>query len=258
MYIKNNNGVRNLLWKAIRNPALALNRGIAWLFGNPTIISPPSYSFFQARRVYGEAFLKAFEFLKNNLVEGDVAEFGTFNGFTARMIAKAMKKNKKQGHLHLFDSFQGFPAIVSSTDRQSYECRANVWRKGIFEVGAKTPVRIAKAVRKAAGKGGVSVHAGFFEETFTQGVIQNPLALVHIDCDLYQSAKFVLDALLRYGLLQDGAVVMFDDYYSGRANPGLGERKAFKEFLDAASEYTASHFFNYGWSGSAFIIHKNL
>ena len=80
-------------------------------------------------------------------------------------------------------------------------------------------------------------------------------ALVHMDCDLYQSTVEVLDFLERSDALQDGCVVMFDDWNCNKASPWFGERRAFREFLERQDRYTSSQFFTYGFNGAAFILH---
>ena len=56
-------------------------------------------------------------------------------------------------------------------------------------------------------------------------------AIVHLDCDLYISTKQVLDGLDRHGVMQDGTVLMFDDWNCHRANPAFGQRGALALFL---------------------------
>ena len=102
----------------------------------------------------------------------------------------------------------------------------------------------------------VHIHKGYFSDTFQQRTLQSKPAIVHIDCDLYQSAKEVLSKLFEFNLIQDGMIILFDDFNCGRANPKFGERKALKEVMDENPNYSHSLFFYYGWHGAAFIIHK--
>src|SRR5689334_11237539 len=55
--------------------------------GDPTLLPPPSYTRERADRIYGEAFRRAFEYLSETRVEGDVLEFGTYRGYSARLLA---------------------------------------------------------------------------------------------------------------------------------------------------------------------------
>ena len=55
-----------------------------------------------------------------------------------------------------------------------------------------------------------------------------PIAFIHIDCDLYSSTKTVFELLGRR--IQPGCVIVFDEYFN---YPGWqdGEFKAFQEFI---------------------------
>ncbi len=101
----------------------------------------------------------------------------------------------------------------------------------------------------------IFVYRGFFADT-----LRNPLplraALVHIDCDLYQSTRDVLTRLFETDVLQDGCVLLFDDYNCFRASPDYGERRAFREFLDGQERFEATPFFTYGFNGAAFFLHE--
>ena len=77
-------------------------------------------------------------------------------------------------------------------------------------------------------------------------------SVIHIDSDLYQSA---IEALrLCKNMIQQGTVVMFDDYNCFAASNNQGERRALKEF----SEETGIIFepwFAYRNAGQVFLCH---
>ncbi len=74
--------------------------------------------------------------------------------------------------------------------------------------------------------------------------------LVNIDCDLYESAVYVLDFI--EPLLQEGSVLYFDDWNMYRANPNKGGKKAFREFREKTS-WKFEKFLTVGWFGKSFI-----
>ncbi|MGH8643560.1 MAG: TylF/MycF/NovP-related O-methyltransferase, partial [Gammaproteobacteria bacterium] len=80
-------------------------------------------------------------------------------------------------------------------------------------------------------------------------------ALVHIDCDLYQSTVEVLWSLYRMDVFQDGCVLMFDDWNCNKASLNYGERRAFREFIEGQERFAHSPFFTYGFNGAAFFLH---
>jgi hypothetical protein len=75
------------------------------------------------------------------------------------------------------------------------------------------------------------LEVGWFHETLPQFLLthRENCAFVHIDSDLYHSAKTVLEHLAERFV--EGTVIVFNDYfnYPGWKN---GEYKAFQEFVE--------------------------
>ena len=80
-------------------------------------------------------------------------------------------------------------------------------------------------------------------------------ALVMIDCDLYQSTVPVLGFLA--DLLQDGTVVLFDDWFCFGESEDNGEPRAFREFLAEHPEWSAEPFVRFPAYGQGFVM-RNL
>ena len=103
-----------------------------------------------------------------------------------------------------------------------------------------------------------TVIPGWFEETLTSDLYDQinlqKAAIVWIDSDLYESAKVALRWVRP--LLQDGSLIIFDDYYCYKGNPNFGERRAFDEFLAESPELTATDYARFSTVGQAFIIHR--
>lgn len=223
---------------------IAAQRYAAW--GDPTQRPPPAYTKARADEVYRPAFQRAVEFVSLQRIPGDVLEFGTLNGYTARILAELMAECRHPGDLYLFDSFEGMPETRSAIDRASYEIKAGAWKPG-------TPVqripgveeRITEFLSPLLAPRRLVTVKGWYKDTAAQ--IPASVSLAHIDCDLYDSALTVLKHLP----LQQGMILLFDDWNSGRGSNSLGERRAFKE-----SRINAEPWFSYGWHGQAFIVHE--
>ncbi len=224
------------------------------------VYEPPSCGYNspdRAAKVYFEAFDRAIEFVKMNQVDGDIVEFGTLEGFTATIFAKLIKEYHLSNELHLFDSFEGFPEITSKVDLNSYEVKDyKVWKSGGMALNSNIPELIKQKLKTIIPLERVFIHKGYFNDTFKKGTLKSRPSIVHIDCDLYQSAKEVLSNLFKFDLIQDGMIILFDDYNCGRANPKFGERRALAEIMEENPNYSFSLFYYYGWHGAAFIIHK--
>ena len=57
-------------------------------------------------------------------------------------------------------------------------------------------------------------------------------------------------------LLTDGTVIVFDDWYCYRGNPGLGEQKAFNEWKTTMPEWVFSEYQKEGPWKTSFIASR--
>ena len=134
--------------------------------------------------------------------QGLILEFGVASGRTIRHMA-SLTGNP----IHGFDSFEGLP---------------EAWRTG-FEEGA-----FRQALPQVPST--VSLHKGWFTETLPPFIASTPepIALLHVDCDLYSSTAFVLETLSQR--IRPGTVIVFDEYFN---YPGWKqhEHRAFQEFI---------------------------
>lgn len=216
----------------------------------------------RASAIFGEAYKRALEFVTIGGVVGDVLEFGVLGGWSTRLFCESMRDIFNLSNIHLFDSFDGLPDYGSQVDVTSYEIGGRkIWTDKmrfpdsfLTQFGNAHEVHIRQKLGEIIRIERVFIHKGFYSET-----LQRPLnikaSIVHIDCDLYQSTCEVLWGLYRQKVLQDGCVLLFDDWNCNRANPNYGERRAFQEFLQGQKEFTASSWYSYGYNGMAFILH---
>lgn len=138
--------------------------------------------------------------------DGLFLEFGVFQGNTINAIA-TLKPDKI---IYGFDSFEGLP----DNWRSGFD-------KGTFDIKGKLP-----PVQK-----NVVLIKGWFNETLPNFSKENPknCAFIHIDCDLYSSAKTIFSVLKNQ--IVSGTVIAFDEYFN---YPGWqeGEYKALNEFIE--------------------------
>lgn len=143
--------------------------------------------------------------IKKMNTPGLVCEFGVAAGKSINYLAQKLPDKKIFG----FDSFEGLP---------------ETWRDGHpagrFKV--KTMPQVAP---------NVTLIKGWFDETLPTFLNQHsdPIALLHIDCDLYSSTKTIFS--LTKSRLQSGSIIVFDEFfnYPGWKN---GEYRAFYEFIE--------------------------
>lgn len=157
-------------------------------------------------------------FLKMNKVEGDYAEFGVFQGGSMISAYHFSKVHGLDMKFYGFDSFKGFPKPL--------EEEKNVqWKEGDYACSQKEVERLLISFKIP-----FKLIKGWYKDTLKGKYGINKLAFVHIDCDFYSSTKLVLKFIEPY--LQNGTIILFDDYNVFLGNYKYGEKRAFEEFQD--------------------------
>jgi O-methyltransferase len=188
-------------------------------------------------------------------IDGDIVEFGTATGFSSQVISRAMSVAQTalpRKKLHLFDSFEGFPEAISQVDRDSFEYRTGVWYAGLMK--KLTQDQLFEACAKIIGPESIVIHAGWFADTVPRLPPGQKFSLIHFDGDLYQSTIDAIGGLLQAGAISNGAVIFFDDWNCGQADPSFGERRAWRELIDRY-QIKCSDWRAYSTMGRSFFIH---
>ncbi len=192
-------------------------------------------------------------------VKGDVAEFGTMGGFTARTLAAAMvfdpryQPSRPLRKLQLFDSFEGLPEITEAVDLASPHVQSGTWSKGGCKIlSAKELQTMVEAIIPPSR---VQIHEGWFAKTVKRLPKDTRFALVHFDGDLYSSTMDALVPCFERGFISKGAAICFDDWNCNRADPEYGERKAWADLVKQFS-IVATHSGDYSIQSTRFIVHS--
>jgi hypothetical protein len=143
-------------------------------------------------------------------ITGEVLEFGVMEGRTLKILSEEFPEQE----VHGFDSFEGLPEDWIHDNPA-----------GTFSTGGALPKDLP---------GNARLHVGMFTETIAafREESDRPIALLHIDSDIYSSARTVLFSLA--DRLRVGSIVVFDEFLN---YPGWRshEYKAFMEFTEAWS-----------------------
>lgn len=162
--------------------------------------------------------------------DGLYAEFGVFKGETLAFAAERI-----DSVIYGFDSFRGL----------SEDWFIDV-KKGHFDLGGKAP-------DIPAPQENIRLVNGYFADTIPRfkREVPGPFAFLHIDCDLYASAKTIFDGL--GDRIVPGTVIVFDEYlnYPGWQNH---EFKAFQEFCAAGGRRYAYKAFCPLWFSVALVM----
>jgi hypothetical protein len=204
-----------------------------------------------------DTFFRAIEYVNYEAVPGDIVECGVFGGLSLAEFAKAMTFDP-QGMTRAvigIDSFEGLPAETEPHARwREGDCAVTHGWHPLARAGEPASAELVRRVFAECGLDAPTLHVGRFGEVMPQviGSEVRAIALLHVDCDLYESAR---DAL-HYAapVLQDGAMIMFDDWFHYRGHPDKGEARAFGEFLAAHPEWQAVPWRSYATFCQAFIL----
>lgn len=183
-------------------------------------------------------------------MSGDYLEFGVFTG---RSFSAAYHMARSYGipmRFFAFDSFEGIPDSPSDKlegftrhDKGTFACDLPTFQKNLAKKGI--PASEYRTIK------------GYFADTLTQETKKSlgidKAAVVMIDSDIYEAAILALDFITDH--LQDGTVIIFDEWFSYRGHPDRGERRAFREWTQKNNiRYTEFH--RTLRDSLSFIIHK--
>tara|TARA_A100001515_G_scaffold100284_1_gene81121 strand:- start:2477 stop:3121 length:645 start_codon:yes stop_codon:yes gene_type:complete len=149
-------------------------------------------------------------------VDGMWLEFGVWVGTSSRIISSFMPDKNKV--LYGFDSFEGLPEDWACSETGVVQKEG---KKGAFNLNGEIPKPPAKNIKYIKG---------WFEDTLPDFVKEHkePLAFLHVDSDLYSSAKTIFNHLS--DRIVKGTVIIFDEFYNYVGYKDH-EYKAFQELL---------------------------
>ena len=208
-------------------------------------------------------------------VSGDYLEFGVYQGDSFIMsfygICDAFRSRIKldiNSPLHetcvaersriwdnmrffAFDSFQGLPQL-SKADQSSTDFKA-----GMYQYEGSSFLRNLSLAGVNTNK--VKTIPGWFKDTLTEKLLEEQqlkkAAIIWIDCDLYSSTREVLAFVTP--LLQEGTILIFDDWFAYKGNPHKGGQKAFHEWIQSehiSQNYVLTQYQKEDWKRNSFIV----
>lgn len=197
-------------------------------------------------------FRRTFDFLHENEIRGDYYEFGCHRCRTFRMaLTEARRHNLDGMKFWAFDSFEGLPSPTTETS-------VSKWTSGALTTSESDFMGMVRKHGIYADK--VTTVKGFYSDSLTDELRgrlakqERKIALVTVDCDLYESAVPVFKFI--EPLLQDGSVIYMDDLFVGnKGNPHRGVARAFLEFQQRSRWRFARHL-DISWWGRSYIAYS--
>jgi hypothetical protein len=130
-------------------------------------------------------------------------EFGVFRGESINFLASRFDE-----HFYGFDSFEGLPKSWGIEHPE-----------GAFSLGGALPDVLPN----------VTLVRGWFDRTLPAFLREHPgeqVSFLHVDSDLYESARIVLEGLS--DRIHPGTIIVFDEFCGASPND---EARAFREYL---------------------------
>jgi hypothetical protein len=191
-------------------------------------------------------------FVRESRSRGHYLEFGVGEGRSAVAALRAHGRYNPEGieQFFLFDSFEGLP-VLEGPDEGS-----PVFEQGQF---AFTQEQVRGKLERYGVWNPERVHLvpGFFDQSlpaFDAGRLGTiGASVVHVDVDLYTSARTVLDWVGPQ--LRQGTLMLFDDWNAFDASWQHGERRAVREWLELHPEVNLESWARYGFHGEVFVVH---
>lgn len=164
---------------------------------------------------------------------GDVVECGVGDGRSLLLLASLMQSpSDARRHLIGFDSFKGFPTPTQEDD----SCLRHPKQA---EFTGTTPARVSQfletsGIPRSFMQSSLELVEGFLQESLPSWR-PRPIALLHLDVDLYESYLTALHWLFPH--VVEGGIVCFDEYRDLR---WPGATKAIETYF-ANTRYVIRH-----------------
>ena len=131
-------------------------------------------------------------------LEGDILEVGTWRGGTGGLLGRRAKELGFDATVYLCDTFEG--VVKTGSPDAAYDGGEH----------ADTSVPVVEELIAKLDVSNIEILTGIFPEDTAHEVAEKKFRLCHIDVDVYQSGKDVLQWV--WSRLPIGGIVVFDDF----------------------------------------------
>lgn len=155
-------------------------------------------------------------------IPGDILEFGVFKGIslTRFLTFRALLENNFSRKVYGFDNFGAFPKAKSKADNNFIKN----WQK---RTGYGIKIDELDKILKDKNFSNFDLIKGNVLKTLSKFLKKNnnlKISLLHLDMDVYEPTKYVLNKLLKY--MSKGGIILLDDYTGVE-----GATRAIDEFI---------------------------
>lgn len=193
---------------------------------------------------------KAFYLTAMENLEGDYYEFGVFTGSSFVAAMRFHRSMSSLGKINTvffgFDSFKGFGKVTRDDEHGFYQ-------NDTFKINKK---KVLRWIHKRAKGCPYRIIEGYFDKTLKnktcKSLTKRKIRIAFIDCDMNEPANLSLE-FIKPGL-QEGTILILDDFFSYRGNEKLGVAGAFNQFCKRNRQFRFRKLDNYGLNGVAYIL----
>jgi len=168
------------------------------------------------------------QFIKNmllaskfNALEGIVVECGVWKGGMIGALVKVMGIDREY---HLFDSFEGLPPAKDIDGEAAKKWQSDTTSEWYHD-NCSAEEKYAREAMAISGSSTYEIHKGWFSATLPVFINREPIALLRLDGDWYDSTMECLEHL--FPKVNEGGLVILDDY-----NTWEGCTRAVHDFLE--------------------------
>ncbi|WP_068082699.1 class I SAM-dependent methyltransferase [Polycladidibacter stylochi] len=234
---------------AMRRCECLLRHGVVVVPADSEVLVSSKYKGFDAQQAAWETSAAANYVARCNL-KGHYLEFGCWYGRSFFNNYHGMK-HWLAGHFYAFDSFAG----LSPPDPLESEYTGGDFALGSYCCNRETFLLLSEMAEVAPDR--LQTVEGFYEQTLQvaaaeYGLAEKSVSVCVIDCDLLEPTRQVLEFISP--LLEDGALIYFDDWRLTRASSRVGERAAALEWLAKNDRFELVEFDRTHWQHQWFIF----
>jgi O-methyltransferase len=171
-------------------------------------------------------------------INGDYLEVGVWRGGLSALVGMTFQKfsPRIKRSLYLADTYEGMPKSVAQD---------NFYKGGEL---ADTSQEIVEDLFKKCNLSNLQILKGYFPQDTSKLINADKFAYVHIDVDIYESAKNTFD--WAWPRVSQHGMIVFDDY-------GYSSTEGVTKFLDEYVRHLPDALFIFNMGGQAAVIKCN-
>lgn len=141
-------------------------------------------------------------------VQGCVVECGVWRGGMSAGMAEVLGPQREY---FLFDSFEGLPPASTLDGASAAQWQQDTGSETYYD-NCRAEIEFAQRAMGLAGVPRYDIIKGWFSDTLPNFVPPQPIAILRLDGDWYESTMTALQSLFKYVAPQ--GIVIVDDYYA--------------------------------------------